>query len=181
MSQIKVNSIIPVAGVPTGGGGGIIQIVQKVKTDGATISVAQGAQNDATTAGVGQMNPQLTCTSSTSKVLILVDINVGVNMTGQIYMTLTVDGSASTYRGDQDGSNRQRTSSVVRPGVSGSNANITATFLHSPGDTNQHTYGVAFGHANDATQTIRINTQSSTDVNYHASAASSITLLEVSA
>ena len=33
MSQIKVNSIIPVAGVPTGGGGGIIQIKQAVKTD----------------------------------------------------------------------------------------------------------------------------------------------------
>ena len=27
MSQLKVNSIIPVAGVPTGGGGGIIQVV----------------------------------------------------------------------------------------------------------------------------------------------------------
>ena len=32
MSTIKVNSIIPVAGVPTGGGGGIIQTVQTVKT-----------------------------------------------------------------------------------------------------------------------------------------------------
>ena len=33
MSQIKVNSIIPVAGVPTGGGGGIIQVKQTLKTD----------------------------------------------------------------------------------------------------------------------------------------------------
>ena len=33
MSTLKVNSIIPVAGVPTGGGGGIIQVKQTVKKD----------------------------------------------------------------------------------------------------------------------------------------------------
>jgi len=33
MSTLKVNSIIPTAGVPTGGGGGIIQIVSTTKTD----------------------------------------------------------------------------------------------------------------------------------------------------
>ena len=33
MSTLKVNSIIPVAGVPTGGGGGIIQMVKTIKTD----------------------------------------------------------------------------------------------------------------------------------------------------
>ena len=158
--------------------GNILQVVQAVKTDGATISVAQGAQTDATTAGVGNMNPQLTCASSTNKVLILADINVGVNMTGQLYMTLTVDGSVTTFRGDADG-NRQRSSSVTRPAHGSANQNITATFLYSPSDTNQHTYGVAFGHANDATQTIRINTQSASNHNYNNTAASSITLMEV--
>ena len=33
MSTLKVNSIIPVAGVPTGGGGGIIQVKQAIKTN----------------------------------------------------------------------------------------------------------------------------------------------------
>ena len=33
MSQLKVNSIIPVGGVATGQGGGIIQVVQTVKSD----------------------------------------------------------------------------------------------------------------------------------------------------
>ena len=33
MSQLKVNSIIPVAGIPSGGAGGIIQMKQTVKTD----------------------------------------------------------------------------------------------------------------------------------------------------
>ena len=35
MSTLKVNSIIPVAGVPTGGGGGIIQIITN-KTNNRT-------------------------------------------------------------------------------------------------------------------------------------------------
>ena len=32
-SELRVDRIIPTAGVPTGGGGGIIQIKQIVKTD----------------------------------------------------------------------------------------------------------------------------------------------------
>ena len=32
-SELRVDRIIPTAGVPTGGGGGIIQIKQTVKTD----------------------------------------------------------------------------------------------------------------------------------------------------
>ena len=36
MSQLKVNSIIPVGGVPSGGAGGIIQCVQTFKVDGTS-------------------------------------------------------------------------------------------------------------------------------------------------
>ena len=32
-SELRVDKIIPTAGVPTGGGGGIVQIVQTIKTD----------------------------------------------------------------------------------------------------------------------------------------------------
>ena len=40
MSTLKVNSIIPVAGVPTGGGGGIVQVKQTVKSDTASVGSA---------------------------------------------------------------------------------------------------------------------------------------------
>ena len=37
MSQLKVNSIVPVGGLPSGAsGGGIIQVVQAVKTNTAS-------------------------------------------------------------------------------------------------------------------------------------------------
>ena len=52
MSQLKVNSIIPVSGVPTGGGGGITQI--KINNPGtnfftaATLSLADSGDGSAT-------------------------------------------------------------------------------------------------------------------------------------
>ena len=64
MSQLKVNSIIPVAGVPTGGGGGIVQIVNSTtETQASTTSTSY------TDTG---LSVSITPTSSSSKVLILV-------------------------------------------------------------------------------------------------------------
>ena len=181
MSQIKVNSIIPVSGVPTGGGGGIIQVVQKVKTDVSSITVGDGVLTDLTTAGVSNMNPQLTCTSSSSKVLIIASISMGVNNTGEYNITLTVDGSVTTFRGDAD-NNRQRISACQRTGNATQMTTITSHFLYSPNDTNQHTYGVAVSHSNNINQTIQINQGvGSADQTYTSTAASSLTVMEVSA
>ena len=38
MSQLKVDRIVPVSGVPTGGGGGIIQITQTTNETTTTVS-----------------------------------------------------------------------------------------------------------------------------------------------
>ena len=176
MSQLKVNSIIPIAGLSGGASGGIIQTVQKIKTDKSTVNVAQGATDDIGSTG---LNPQMALSNSSNKVLRMANVSVGVDMTGTIYMTLTVGGNAVTFRGDADG-NRQRCSSATRPGSSGSMNTVAAVFLYSPGNTNTLTYSVAFGHANDQTQAIRINHQGGTNVNFNATAASSITLMEVS-
>ena len=39
-SELRVDRIVPVDGVPTGGGGGIIQVVSVTKTDNVSIFVA---------------------------------------------------------------------------------------------------------------------------------------------
>ena len=44
MSQLKVNSIVPVGGLPSGANGGIIQCVQTVKTDTTSQSLT-GSSN----------------------------------------------------------------------------------------------------------------------------------------
>ena len=45
MSQLKVNSIVPVGGLPSGSNGGIIQIRQVVKTDTFSESVSSGSES----------------------------------------------------------------------------------------------------------------------------------------
>ena len=65
MSQLKVNSIIPVAGVPTGGGGGIIQVQNTTLKTGSSLSLTQHAFNH-----YSGIDVSLTPTSSSSKILI---------------------------------------------------------------------------------------------------------------
>ncbi|BCV08527.1 MAG: hypothetical protein CM15mL8_070 [Caudoviricetes sp.] len=48
MSQLKVNSIVPVGGLPSGASGGIIQVVQTVKTDTMSTSGTGGSYQDIT-------------------------------------------------------------------------------------------------------------------------------------
>ena len=67
MSQLKVNSIIPVSGVPTGGGGGIIQVLTNSTRDSqGSVSLA----NNRSYSAVPNQNVTITPTSNTSKILI---------------------------------------------------------------------------------------------------------------
>ena len=73
MSQLKVNSIIPVGGVPSGGAGGIIQCVQTFKVDGTS----QAGGGTTTFYDISGMSVTITPTSSTSKILIAWTCSVG--------------------------------------------------------------------------------------------------------
>ena len=78
-SELRVDKIIPTDGVPTGGGGGIIQIQQTIKTD----SFDSNNQNLVDITG---MNVSITPKFSTSKILVQVHLNFGgsANMYGQL-------------------------------------------------------------------------------------------------
>ena len=69
MSQLKVNSIIPVAGVPTGGGGGIIQVKQAYKNDTASSSTTTSFTD------ISGLSVSITPISSSSKILVFVALN----------------------------------------------------------------------------------------------------------
>jgi len=68
-SELRVDKIIPTAGVPTGGGGGIIQVVSTTKT--STVNT-----NSATYADLSGMSVSLTPQSG-SKVLVRCDLQFG--------------------------------------------------------------------------------------------------------
>ena len=78
-SELRVDRIIPTDGVPTGGGGGIIQIKQTLKTD----SFNTTSQNLVDITG---MSVSITPTRSDSKILVQVHLSFGGddNMYGQV-------------------------------------------------------------------------------------------------
>ena len=181
MSQLKVNSIIPVSGVPTGGGGGIIQIKQAVKTDTAS-------QSSSTKADISGLTPTITPTSSSSKVLVMMDIKIGAsNYSSDLGITLnrSISGGASTeiYIGDADGS-RRRASYASEDFFAGNGDHqmlpIQCIFLDSPSTTSEITYSIKWNVIDS--YTLYINRDGDNDNGTKSPrVASSLTLMEVSA
>ena len=131
MSQLKVNSIIPVAGVPTGCGGGIIQTVQTIKTD--TTSSNSASMVDCT-----GMSVTITPTSSSSKILVTVIANVGTG-SGMRTMARILRGSTAIGVGTDVGS-RQACGMSSRDQDNGVTETIAQTILDSPNTTSATTY-----------------------------------------
>jgi len=68
-SQLRVDSIVPVNGVPTGGGGGIIQIVQN--TNSSSVIANTSTWIDTT------LSATITPTSANSKIFVMICQGVG--------------------------------------------------------------------------------------------------------
>ena len=162
MSQIKVNSIIPVAGVPTGGGGGIIQTKQRAKTD--TTSTTSTSYVDA------GLSVSITPTSSSSKILVLYNLIGSADIANSGVQFRLLRGSTSIYTNDT-GDITFQGSSVNAFGYVG----CAGQFLDSPSTTSATTYKFQF--LNSAGTTSYINRST----NGTSSSPSSITVLEVSA
>tara|TARA_Y100001937_G_scaffold48822_1_gene67974 strand:- start:185 stop:697 length:513 start_codon:yes stop_codon:yes gene_type:complete len=64
-SQLRVDKIIPVDGVPTGGGGGIIQVVQTIKKDQFTT-----ANNTSNYTDITGLSATITPKFNTSKIMV---------------------------------------------------------------------------------------------------------------
>ena len=173
MSTIKVNKIIPVAGVPTGGGGGIIQTVQAIQTD--TTSVSIGASSSYSHTG---LQASITPIFSTSKILITgfitvssdaLPTSIGINVNGNLLTDLAADAAG----------NRRRRHSIqhIRNDTS-----ISVCGLHSPASTSQQTYDYRISHTSGSTRTYYINrTPGDSDSTELARYISVIILQEVSA
>ena len=188
MSQIKVNSIIPVAGVPTGGGGGIIQIIETVKKDKASTSLASNTTSAAFESVTG-CTASITPTSTSSKILVDFQINTTVGRNGTLLMyTLTRKiGSGSfaevdDYLGVSDG-NRHRCSITLVPEHNEYSCNqARLAFLDSPATTSAVTYGFRVRHDSGNQRSVYINSND-TDSNdvYIPRPCTTLKLMEVSA
>tara|TARA_R100001163_G_scaffold21833_1_gene18594 strand:- start:183 stop:692 length:510 start_codon:yes stop_codon:yes gene_type:complete len=167
MSQLKVNSIVPVGGLPSGANGGIIQVVQAVKSDTQTTTSSFGNWVDITGLSV-------TITPSSSSNKILVNYSLNVSSSSVIVGVKLLRGS--TAIGEGDGSPQTSNYKASLFAWSGGNqlSTMAKNLLDSPATTSATTYKLQFaGHSGG---TIGINHFVGT-TNYLTD--SSLTVMEV--
>ena len=172
-SELRVDKIIPTAGVPTGGGGSIIQTVQTVKTDAFTTTSQPFTD-------ITGLSATITPKFSTSKSLISYTLSISSN---GFPMFKLLRGSTDIFVGDA-ASNRVRC--FFGGYMGGLHAGLTlpvsGNFLDSPSTTSATTYKFQTGVIHTTGYTIVVNkSMSDTDFNYNPRTASSIVLMEVSA
>ena len=170
-SQLRVDKIVPVDGAPSGGGGGIIQVVHSSATAETSQSNSGTTQTTLTDTG---LSATITPKFSTSKVLVLVhqtyQIDNGNNNTQfQINMLLR-DGSNNVLHGGT-GFNALR----WKEQYAASNV-YSLNFLHSPNTTSAFTYKMTMNYYYMAAGSGTLKAQRDDQANTQ----SEMTLMEVS-
>ena len=178
-SKLRVDSILPVDGAPTSGGGGIIQVVQASKTDTDSFSVATTVQHQYTT-----LTATITPKFNTSKILITMHLSLcpttsDVKMHYGVQRTIGGTGATNVGVGDA-ASNRQRMSGGMLVETNPA-FTVNYSFLDSPSTTSACAYYPIVGHDSSATKSFYINrSNGDSDSAQNARYMSSIILYEVS-
>ena len=167
-SKLRVDSILPVDGAPTNGGGGIIQVVHAT----ATSEVTQGfSSNDFVTTG---LEATITPKFSTSKILVTGYLSWYIDQgsnTGNVEWNFAVCNNSGTIL---DGTTADIRGYRRTTRVEGGKHPIN--FIHSPNTTSAYTYQMRM---NAKTSANACNLQC--QVNGTANNISRLTLMEVSA
>ena len=184
-SELRVDKIVPTDGVPTNGGGGIIQVVQVVKTDSESLTSTNTEQL------ITGMEATITPKFNTSKILVQIVLNASVGGSFAGHYAVLKRGSTSICIGDTGNAGQSRaTLSLSTPNhFTGSNSNLYGpgqsciNFLDSPATTSAVTYGLYHRDASGGggTNNLYINRGAGNDQAYYNRTASTITLMEVSA
>jgi hypothetical protein len=155
MSELRTNRIVPRDGLPSGASGGIIQMVQTIKTDAfATTSTSF--------VDVG-LSASITPTSSSNKVLVRAVVCAGNGQSGSDNKIRVLRGSTVITTNDV----------FVRNASISETETYVIEILDSPSTTSATTYKVQ---GNVETNEIFINRRNNVDT----MGESSITLMEVS-
>ena len=178
-SQLRVDKIVPVDGVPTGGGGGIIQIKQTLKTD--SFSTTSSSYVDIT-----GMTVSITPKFITSKILLEVILDYGgsTNMYGGIKVlrdSTHIGASTAVSLGNQVNASFG-VGTVAQSNTNSDFKLLTAGFkiLDTPSTTNAVTYKLQVYTRSSKEFNLNRPNNNDNDV-YVIGGTSSITAMEVSA
>ena len=177
-SELRVDKIVPTDGVPTGGGGGIIQVQSTTKTDTYSPSGSTSFSD------VPGLSVSITPKFSTSKILVMYDLCWGTS-SGHVSMRLMRD-SQMIKVGDASG-NRTRATGHWHMGGSNSGdiydvVQHSGTFLDAPATTSSVTYKIMIGTPHASSYNVHVNrTGNDANYNWEGRTASTITVMEVSA
>ena len=155
MSELRTNRIVPRDGLPSGASGGIIQMVQSIKTD--TFATTSTSFVD-----VG-LSASITPTSSSNKVLVRAVVCAGNGQSGSDNKIRVLRGSTVITTNDV----------FVRNASISETETYVIEILDSPSTTSATTYKVQ---GNVETNEIFVNRRNNLDT----MGESSITLMEVS-
>ena len=176
MSQLKVNSIIPVGGVASSGGdaigGGIIQVVSTTKTDTFSSSSTSFVE-------ITGLSVNITPTSTSSKILVYFSVDASNSATGATSCRIAIFKDGSNYLGSNV-SNRVRGWQCANHGDNNTGEHIAFQFLDSPSTTSQITYDCR-GASQTNSFTINRSGSDADNSDYGYRSASTITAMEVSA
>ena len=177
-SQLRVDKIVPVDGVPSGGGGGVIQVVSTEKTD-VDFSTSANLNTKATITG---LNATITPKFSTSKVLVIMHLLVGASGDTTGGGTILRD---STPIGIADASgNRSRNTFGFGVKTTGSlwiTESVSRIILDSPSTTSATTYSVKIGGNGGVSIYINREGRNNDNATDTTIGSSSLTLMEISA
>jgi UDP-N-acetylmuramyl tripeptide synthase len=155
----------------------ILQVVSTSKTDTFSSSLAQGAS-----AAITGLSASITPTSTSSKILVSVNVTGALELFSVLSFIVKRDGTAIGV-GATAGS-RTSVSATMQAWTSNGRAiaGASSQYLDSPASTSALSYTVEVVNVSDVTRTAYINrTQVDTDNSSYPRGISTITVMEVSA
>ena len=132
-SELRVDKIIPTAGVPTGGAGGVIQVVGTMNTTQvSTTSTALGSPTDS------GMSVTITPKFATSKILIMINASLrGDGNNAHVNALIKRNGTLIDYSPCVD-------NGILDYSINFVSSNSSWNFFDSPNSTSALTYGFFF-------------------------------------
>ena len=180
MSELRTNRIVPRDGLPSGSAGGIIQVRQKVITDRYSESVPAGNASGGPYGNI-MSSETISPRFNNSKILIMMNLNVGASHDGNISVTLHRNGILMSDAIGPNVGSRTPVTSTEFTSSSSRQVQMNITYLDSPASTSAQTYGFKFSTAENGTISVYLNRDNNFGTSFHTQKPiSTITLMELS-